>query len=78
MDLKTLKEMNSLLVLERLRHFDWNRAKTSKSLGVCARTTRNHIDNLREMGYAIERKAKAYPNTVAKSWNYNPHDHTSP
>lgn len=51
----TLDEVKDVFVLKTLERNNWNRTYAAKELGVALRTIRNHINDLTEKGYKIEK-----------------------
>jgi len=51
--MKTLKQIKLEAIYERLKHFGWQRTKTAKSLEICVRSMRIHIQSMRDLKWDV-------------------------
>ena len=53
----TMKEHELKIVYEELKKANWNQILASEKLGICARSIRNKVKELRKMGVMVPRCA---------------------
>ncbi len=56
-----LRTLVDQIIFERLKHFNFNRTHTAKSLGICLRTMRGLAHRLKNEGYEIPATVLGHP-----------------
>jgi predicted transcriptional regulator len=52
--MKTLKELTLEIVIERAKHFKWNRLDTAESLGIAVRTVSNYVNEYKRQNNLLD------------------------